>query len=236
MDERRIPAGHAEPSVVAEYFATMRRFLETQTRVMSAYLGQDDAAGPPVRAMPALPAPRARIPAHAAVAAMPAPPAASPLPVDDAASPSVADAPAPSPVPPAPVPAAATDAGLAREQLVDLLLGLVEEKTGYPRDMVGLEQNLEADLGIDSIKRIEVVGALLQGLPAHHRSALAADRSKLNTQPNLHGIIELVMRAGAASTPSAAPPVSVPPSPPLAAVTAVPPPRHVMRPRAEPMQ
>ena len=32
--------------------------------------------------------------------------------------------------------------------------------------MVGLDQGLEADLGIDSIKRIEVVGAMLRALPS----------------------------------------------------------------------
>jgi hypothetical protein len=45
---------------------------------------------------------------------------------------------------------------LSRDKLTDMLLSIVEEKTGYPRDMVGLDQSLESDLGIDSIKRIEV--------------------------------------------------------------------------------
>ena len=93
-------------------------------------------------------------------------------------------APAPvmaAPVMAAPMPAApaANDRdALTRDALVDLLLGLVEEKTGYPRDMVGLGQNLEADLGIDSIKRIEIVGSLLQQLPAHVRDALAEQRRR----------------------------------------------------------
>ncbi len=41
-----------------------------------------------------------------------------------------------------------------------LLLGIVSEKTGYPEDMLDVELDLEADLSIDSIKRIEIVGAL----------------------------------------------------------------------------
>jgi NAD(P)-dependent dehydrogenase (short-subunit alcohol dehydrogenase family) len=104
---------------------------------------------------------------------------------------------------PAPAPVAAGE-GLTRARLVDLLLGIVEEKTGYPRDMVGLDQNLEADLGIDSIKRIEVVGALLQLLPAAHREALTEQRSKLNTQPTLNGMLDLVASAqvgGAVAVP-----------------------------------
>ena len=62
----------------------------------------------------------------------------------------------------------------------------------YPRDMVGLDQALEADLGVDSIKRIEVVGAMLQALPERYREALSESRSKLNTQPTLNGMLELL--------------------------------------------
>ena len=40
-----------------------------------------------------------------------------------------------------------------------MLLDLVSERTGYPTDMLGLDQDLEADLGIDSIKRVEILGA-----------------------------------------------------------------------------
>jgi hypothetical protein len=67
--------------------------------------------------------------------------------------------------------------------MVDMLLSIVEEKTGYPRDMVGLDQNLESDLGIDSIKRIEVVGAMLQKLPEGLR---AADREPQQAQHPAH--------------------------------------------------
>jgi acyl transferase domain-containing protein/NAD(P)H-dependent flavin oxidoreductase YrpB (nitropropane dioxygenase family) len=90
-----------------------------------------------------------------------------------------------------------------RDKLGDILLGIVEEKTGYPRDMVGLDQNLEADLGIDSIKRVEVVGAMLQSLPATQREALTSRRSELNKQATLKGILDLlatsVDRAAAAA-------------------------------------
>jgi hypothetical protein len=103
----------------------------------------------------------------------------------------------------APAAAAAAPAALDREALTTLLLGIVEEKTGYPRDMIGLQQNLESDLGIDSIKRIEVVGAMLQALPEQHRQALTASRSKLNTQATLAGMLDLIGAAGAgAAAPS----------------------------------
>lgn len=46
------------------------------------------------------------------------------------------------------------------EEVKELLLDIVSEKTGYPIDMLGLDLDLEADLSIDSIKRIEIIGAL----------------------------------------------------------------------------
>jgi acyl carrier protein len=76
-----------------------------------------------------------------------------------------------------------------------MLLAIVEDKTGYPRDMLGLDQGLESDLGIDSIKRIEVVGAMLQALPEQMREALNASRSKLNTQATLNGVLDILAEA-----------------------------------------
>ncbi len=87
---------------------------------------------------------------------------------------------------------------LSRAELAELLLKVVEEKTGYPRDMVGLDQNLEGDLGIDSIKRIEVVGGVLGLLPGSIKSGLADRRGELNTQPTLDGMLD-ILSAGTSS-------------------------------------
>ena len=55
----------------------------------------------------------------------------------------------------------AVDDELAGEIDVEvLLLEIVSERTGYPADMLDLDLDLEADLSIDSIKRIEILGAL----------------------------------------------------------------------------
>jgi acyl transferase domain-containing protein len=250
MDERRMAPGVADSSVMSEYFVTMRQFLETQERVMSAFLGES-AAGPrpALRARPApLALPRvSEVPApvavpQVAVAAPVAPvvPVAVTAPVAPVAAAPVAKpvevAPAPvAAAKPAEAPVAAKAGGdaLTREKLTDLLLSIVEEKTGYPRDMVGLDQNLEADLGIDSIKRIEVVGALLQTLPGAHRDALTESRSKLNTQPTLNGMLDLVTQAkvgGAVAVPFDSAGVGS-----SADRTVSHPPRLVMRPFAEPL-
>lgn len=53
----------------------------------------------------------------------------------------------------------------AEPELADLLIRVIAEKTGYPPDMLSLEMELDADLGIDSIKRVEILSALQQALP-----------------------------------------------------------------------
>lgn len=51
-----------------------------------------------------------------------------------------------------------------REEIKTLLLDVVSDKTGYPTDMLGLDLDLEADLSIDSIKRMEIIGAIQESL------------------------------------------------------------------------
>ena len=53
-------------------------------------------------------------------------------------------------------PSAATDIN----EISQTLLDVVSEKTGYPAEMLELDMDMEADLGIDSIKRVEILGAL----------------------------------------------------------------------------
>ena len=95
-------------------------------------------------------------PAPAPVAARPPPPPPAP--------------PAPAPVPMTPVYPTATmasgsfpavPAGLALslnlfEQVRDLMLLNVVAKTGYPEDMLELDLDLEADLGIDTVKQVDI--------------------------------------------------------------------------------
>ena len=200
MSEPTAIQGDEMSSVMAEYFATMRQFLETQERVLNAFMAGGAVPAAMPRSMPAAaPAPRRPVVAAPAARVAPAPvaaPVAAPAPV-------VAAAPAPVPVAAAPVaapapvvaPVAAPAAQVDGGKIKDILLSIVEERTGFPSDMVGLEQNLEADLGIDSIKRIEVVGAMLQALPEAMREALTPNRSKLNTQATLDGMLDILVQA-----------------------------------------
>jgi len=51
------------------------------------------------------------------------------------------------------------------EQVSQTLLSIVSDKTGYPVEMLELSMDVEADLGIDSIKRVEILGGLLELYP-----------------------------------------------------------------------
>ncbi len=52
-----------------------------------------------------------------------------------------------------------------RVSLSERLLRIVQQRTGYPTEMLRLDLDLEADLGIDSIKRVEILGSLRDELP-----------------------------------------------------------------------
>ncbi|BFM08082.1 SDR family NAD(P)-dependent oxidoreductase [Halioxenophilus aromaticivorans] len=51
---------------------------------------------------------------------------------------------------------------LTEEKMAKDLIKVISDKTGYPDDMIGVDMDLEADLGIDSIKRIEIIGAMFE--------------------------------------------------------------------------
>jgi acyl carrier protein len=56
-------------------------------------------------------------------------------------------------------------AGVDVEAVKQALLEIVSEKTGYPTEMLDPAMDMEADLGIDSIKRVEILGALQTRFP-----------------------------------------------------------------------
>ncbi|NEP43647.1 MAG: hypothetical protein F6K35_32250 [Okeania sp. SIO2H7] len=68
---------------------------------------------------------------------------------------------------------------LDRATLEQILVSLVSDRTGYPAEMLGLEQDLEAELGIDSIKRVEILGALQKQLPGAFANGIKTQMDKL---------------------------------------------------------
>ena len=69
-----------------------------------------------------------------------------------------AEAPAPTPAPAAV--AAAPAVAVSKEAIKEKVLEIVAEKTGYPKDMLDLDLDLEADLGVDTVKQAEMFAAV----------------------------------------------------------------------------
>lgn len=65
-------------------------------------------------------------------------------------------------------------------KFAEMICQIVAEKTGYPPDMLGLDMELDADLGIDSIKRVEIFAALQDRLPGA-RTVKPEDLGRLRT-------------------------------------------------------
>ncbi|CAM3602229.1 MULTISPECIES: type I polyketide synthase [Sphingobacterium] len=121
----------AAERMLQEYLNSMKMLIQAQRDVMLSFLGQN--------------------------------PHAMPMPVySSEVSDGAADRLAPSPVQPIRneksiiVPASET----STKDIKALLLQVVSDKTGYPHEMLGMEMDLEADLSIDSIKRVEIIGTL----------------------------------------------------------------------------
>ncbi|MEQ9028585.1 MAG: phosphopantetheine-binding protein, partial [Aggregatilineales bacterium] len=66
---------------------------------------------------------------------------------------------------PVETPAPASSGGVSLEALETAMLEIVSDKTGYPVEMLEVDMDIEADLGIDSIKRVEILGAMRDQFP-----------------------------------------------------------------------
>jgi acyl transferase domain-containing protein/acyl carrier protein len=113
------------------------------------------------------------------------------------------------------VPARAPARAALAEELERFLVEFVVEQTGYPAEIVELDADLEADLGIDSIRKAQLFGEVGQryGLQAE-------DGVSLDDFPTLRSLIDyLVARIGGSDQPpsdgsptdgDAGPPVRLP--------------------------
>ncbi len=78
------------------------------------------------------------------------------------------------------------------EALIDSLYEIVSERTGYPRSMLDPTLDLEADLGIDSIKRVEILNNFRKLLPEATQTKLESGIEKLAGTKTLQGIIDWI--------------------------------------------
>ncbi len=121
-------------------------FQNNSMRALEVYFGSQ--TGTPVPVAPAAPV-------------APVAPAAVSVPVAPAVT-----APAVAPAPVAEQPRAVAAPAIEPEEkkndrnILEVVLSVVSDKTGYPTDMIDADMELESDLGIDSIKRVEILSDL----------------------------------------------------------------------------
>lgn len=113
--------------------------------------------------------------------------AADPAPAVAAASPPGSN---PEPVEPAPSPERS-----ASDEAERILVELVSQITGYPQDAIDRNADLEADLGIDSIKMVELLAEFRKRMPQFEN----LDPQALYSLRTLREIVEHIQ--GAASPP-----------------------------------
>ncbi len=143
-----------------------------------------------------VPAPAPAAPAFAA----PAPVVATPVPAPVSAPAPVVAAPAPVPVPaPAPVVAAPATAATPSVDLMPIFMDVVADKTGYPVAALRPDMHLEADLGIDSIKRVEILSAIKAKAP----NLKDVDATTLAQKNTIQEVADALLDAS--GTPAAAP-------------------------------
>ncbi len=143
-----------------------------------------------------------------------------------AAAPALASAPAvaaPTPAVAAPAPAVAAPPAPAGDTVAAKVLDVVAEKTGYPPEMLDLDLDLEADLGVDTVKQAETFAAIREAFGIERIENL-----KLRDYPTLRHVIDFVyehrpdLKAPAAPAPTVAAPAVAAPVPATPETTADP--------------
>ncbi len=80
------------------------------------------------------------------------------------------------------------------------VLEIVAEQTGYPTDLLDMELDLEADLGIDTVKQAEVFASIRESYGIERDEGL-----KLRDYPTLNHVVGFVRDRLPASAQAAAP-------------------------------
>ncbi len=173
--ESNLPDGHAR--VMAQFQQMMNRFLDTQKSVMQTYLKARAGA---LTIFDTGQEPASTVSQEAEVEA-----------------PSVKQAQATAKIVKDEMPAYAPAESMGeaeirydKDELTSYLLNVVSERTGYPPEMLDLDLDLEADLGIDSIKRIEILGNLQEKYPWMDESNMDEFTEKLSRLKTLRNIID----------------------------------------------
>ncbi|MDP1798869.1 MAG: beta-ketoacyl synthase N-terminal-like domain-containing protein, partial [Planctomycetaceae bacterium] len=86
-----------------------------------------------------------------------------------------------------------------RAAVQQFMINFIVDQTGYPADMVEMEADLEADLGIDSIKKAQLIGELAENFEMKHLADSLQDLS-LDDFRTLSSLLDFVTKAPAGAT------------------------------------
>ncbi|MCX5447780.1 type I polyketide synthase [Streptomyces nigrescens] len=191
----------ARHAAVLEYLRTTRELVAAQRDVVLRYLGEAVAPAQPVGPAPA---PEWTVLPHTEPAGVGGGVGAGPAVADaDAGVAAVAQAPAPGP------------RLLSPAELLDAVREIIHQRTGYPHEMLDAGLDLEADLSVDSIKRVEIIGALADriGLPQDADGAMESAVEQLARVKTISGIVDWIAAARAEPPPAPAEPAPTPDTP-----------------------
>jgi len=120
-----------------------------------------------------------------------------------------------SPPPPTPTAPQVPQPAPAGDELTDTVVGIVSEQTGYPPDLLDVDLDLEADLGVDTVKQAEIFAAIRQ-----HYGVARDDTVKLRDFPTLTHVIGWIHDKTEATPPPKAPSDTAAAAKPSAAASA----------------
>ena len=92
-------------------------------------------------------------------------------------------------------------------EIAPALLSIIGEKTGYPPEMLDLNMDMEADLGIDSIKRVEIMWSLQEQLP-HLPQVSGSEMSELRTLKEIADHLSSLLPSDLHDSPIISAPIS----------------------------
>lgn len=80
------------------------------------------------------------------------------------------------------------------DELISCFIELVSERTGYPAEMLDPTLDLESDLGIDSIKRVEILSNFRRLLPEQVQEKLESDLEELGGLRTIDAISDWIRK------------------------------------------
>ncbi len=90
-----------------------------------------------------------------------------------------------------------------RSELTEMLVTVIIDRTGYPREVLQPNQDFEAELGIDSIKRVEIINEVVRRLPPDVARRVEVSLDRLSHVKTVNELVEVMLQEGSSASASA---------------------------------